>query len=57
VDADQRYRRIKGIVLMDGNVIEGQIISMNTDVVKIRAKEGNILSYDFKKEVQRFITE
>jgi hypothetical protein len=57
VDADQRYRRIKGIVLMDGNVIEGQIISMNTDIVKIRAKEGNILSYDFKKEVQRFITE
>jgi hypothetical protein len=57
VGADQRNRGIKGIVLMNGNVIEGQIINMNPDIVKIRTKEGEILSYDFKKEVQRFITE
>ena len=54
---DQRYRGIKGIVLTNGNVIEGQILSWNPDTVKIRTKEGKVLSYDFKKEVQRFITE
>jgi tetratricopeptide (TPR) repeat protein len=57
VDTDQRYGGVKGIVLMNGNVIEGQIISMNPDTVKIRTKEAGILSFDFKKEVQRFIRE
>jgi hypothetical protein len=57
VDADQHYKGIKGIVLMNGNKIEGQIISMSPDTVKIRTKDGNILSYDFKKEVERFIHE
>jgi hypothetical protein len=55
-EADPRYSGIKGIVLMNGNVIEGQIISMNADIVNIRTKEGKVLSYDFKKEVERLIT-
>jgi hypothetical protein len=55
VEEDQRYRGMKGIVLKNGTVIEGQIISMDPDNVKIRTKEGKILSYDFKKEVMRFI--
>ena len=57
VDTDQRYRVIKGIVLMNGNIIEGKIISWDPDTVKLRTKDGKVLSYDFKKEVQRFITE
>ena len=57
VNADQQYNTIKGIVLINGNVIEGQIISMNPDIVKIRTKDGKVLSYDFKYEVQKFITE
>jgi hypothetical protein len=57
VDAGQRYRGIKGIVLVNGNKIEGQIISMDPDKIKIRTKEGKILSYDFKKEVENFIHE
>jgi len=43
--------------LINGNIIEGQIISMNPDIVKIRTKDGKVLSYDFKYEVQKFITE
>jgi LysM domain len=55
--AEQRYKGIKGIVLMDGSVIEGQILFMSADIVKIRTKDGNISSYSFIKEVQYFITE
>jgi formylglycine-generating enzyme required for sulfatase activity len=57
IESDQRNKGIRGIVLMNGDVIEGQILSWDPDTVKIRTKEGKILSYDFKKEVQRFITE
>jgi hypothetical protein len=57
VDEDKRTKGIKGIVLMNGDVIEGQILSWDPDTVKIRTKEGKVLSYDFKKEVQRFFTE
>ena len=56
-DADQPYRNIKAIVLKNGTVIEGQIISMDPDTVRIRTKDGKALSYDFKNDVQRFITE
>jgi hypothetical protein len=55
--ADQSYKGIKGIVLYDGKVIEGQIISMNAEIVKIRTKDGNVLSYSFIKEVECFIHE
>ena len=55
--AEQRYKGIKGIVLQDGNVIEGQIIFMSADIVKIRTNDGKISSYSFIKEVQYFITE
>jgi hypothetical protein len=56
-DASQRYKGMKGIELKNGNIIEGQILSLDPDTVKIRTKEGNILSYDFKNEVERFISE
>ena len=49
--------RIAGIELLNGNVIEGQIISMNADVVKIRTKDGKVSSYSFAKEVRRIIKE
>lgn len=54
---DQHYKSIKGIELMNGNVIEGQIISMNPETVKIRTKDGKILSYSFMKEIYKFIKE
>jgi tetratricopeptide (TPR) repeat protein len=57
MEAGQSYKDIKGIELMNGNVIEGQIIIMNSETVKIRTKDGTILSYSFEKEVQRFIKE
>jgi tetratricopeptide (TPR) repeat protein len=56
-EEEQSYKSIKGIVLMNGNRIEGQIISMNPDTVKIYTKDGSVLSYDFKKEVKGFIKE
>ena len=55
VEADQPHKGIKGIVLMNGNVIEGQIISIDAETVKIRTKDGKILSYSFTKEVKTFI--
>jgi len=55
--AERQYKGITGIVLYDGTVIEGQIIFMSADIVKIRTKDGNISSYSFINEVQYFITE
>lgn len=54
---DDPYKKIKAVILQNGDVIEGKIISIDPDIVKIRTKGGKVLSYDFKKEVQSFITE
>jgi hypothetical protein len=54
---DQRFKGIKGIVLENGTVIEGEILSLNADIIRIRTRDGKVLSYDFKEEVQTFITE
>jgi hypothetical protein len=48
----------KGIELMNGNVIEVQIISIDSETVKIRTKKDNkVLSHSITKEAQSFITE
>lgn len=57
VAQDQRYKGFKGIELMNGDIIEGQIMSMNPETVTIRAKDGKVSSYSFVKEVRRFIKE
>jgi hypothetical protein len=54
---DTGNKGITGIVLYDGTVIEGQILFMSADIVKIRTKDGNTSSYSFIKEVQSFIKE
>jgi hypothetical protein len=59
VDSEKHYKAIggglKGIKLNDGDVIEGQIISFSGDTVKIRTKDGKILTYSFIKDIQMFI--
>ncbi|MEE9914075.1 MAG: LysM peptidoglycan-binding domain-containing protein [Deltaproteobacteria bacterium] len=55
--AGERYQGITGIILYDGTVIEGQIISMNAEIVKIRAKDGKVASYSFIRDVENFIKE
>ena len=58
IDTHHYYEGIKGIVLKNGKVIKGQIISIDdNDVLKIRTKKGKILSYSFIKEVKEYITE
>ena len=57
LDIDQRFKGIKGIALNNGKVIEGQVISMGAEILKIRTKEGKVLSYSFEHEVQRFLKE
>lgn len=59
MDAEQtqKGKSTIGIELMNGDVIEGQIISMNADFVKIRTQDGKVASYSFTKEVRRFIKE
>jgi hypothetical protein len=60
IEADQMQKgidRITGIELLNGDVIEGQIISMNADVIKIRTKDGNVASYSFTKEIHKLIKE
>lgn len=56
-DANPLYKKIKGIVLQNGDVITGQILSIENDVLKIRTVEGKVLSYSFMKEVQKYIIE
>jgi hypothetical protein len=58
IETQNYYKGIKGIVLKNGAVIKGQIISIDdNDVLKIRTKGGKILSYYFMKEVKEYITE
>ena len=58
INTQSYYAGIKGIVLKNGKVIKGQIISIDdNDVLKIRTKKGKILSYSFTKEVKEYITE
>jgi len=56
IDTRNYYKGIKGIVLKNGKVVKGQIISVYNDVLKIRTKSGKILSYSFMK-VDEYITE
>ena len=58
VDSEKQYKAIgglRGVELQNGNVIEGQVISFSGDIVKIRTKDGKILTYSFMKEVKVFI--
>ena len=57
MEGDQRHKEIKGIVLNDGNVIEGQILNISANAVIIRTKDGKVSSYSFEKEVRGFIKE
>ena len=54
-NTEQKYKEIKGIVLNDGNVVEGQILEMSTDTVIIRTVNGKVSSYSFGKEVRGFV--
>ena len=56
-DAPPQYKRIKAIVLTNGNVIEGKVLRLDPDIVKIRTRDGKVSSYSFKKDVQTLITE
>ena len=51
----QKHKEIKGIVLNDGNVIEGQILNISAHAVIIRTKDGKVSSYSFEKEVRGFV--
>lgn len=55
IGASPSYNSIKGIVLTNGNIVEGQILNISTNAVIIRTKDGKVLSYSFEKEVRRFI--
>ena len=56
IETQHYYKGIKGIVLTNGEVIEGQIISVYDDELKLRSKDGRIFSYSFMK-VEEYITE
>ncbi len=55
MEGDQRHKEIKGIVLNDGNVVEGKIIKMSADAVMIQAEDGKVSTYSFEKEVRGFV--
>ncbi len=52
---DRRFEDIRGIILYTGEVIEGQILSMNAEKVLIRTKNDTVLSYLFVEEIEDFI--
>ncbi len=49
------YGGVKAIVLKNGDVIEGQITSIDNGVLKIRTKEGRILPFSFINDVKKYI--
>jgi len=49
------YDGVRGIVLTTGEVIEGQIISIEDDELKLRTKDGRILFYSFIHDVKRYL--
>lgn len=58
VDTSNYYSGIEGIVLKNGKVIKGQIISIDeNNVLKIRTTQGKILSYSFMKDIKEYILE
>jgi hypothetical protein len=58
VDTRNYYAGIEGIVLKNGKVIKGRIISIDeNDVLKIRTTGGKILSYSFVKDIKEYILE
>jgi len=54
-DPERRFADIKGIILYTGEVVEGQILSMNAEKVVIRTKNGAVLSYLFVEEIEDFV--
>lgn len=54
-EAQPRYKNIRGVVLYDGRIIEGQIIQMNAETVNIRTRDGKTLSFSFLEEVKNFL--
>ena len=57
IDTGHYYDGIKGIVLNNGRIIRGKIISIDDkDVLKIRTRSGRILSYSFTKDIKEYIT-
>lgn len=54
-NAQSYYGGVKAIVLTNGDVIEGEIISIEQDVLKIRTKKGQILSFSFMDDVKQYI--
>jgi hypothetical protein len=49
------YDSVKAIVLSTGDVIEGQILSIEDDELKIRTKDGRILFFSFMTDVRKYI--
>jgi len=58
IDTRHYYDGIAGIVLKNGKVVKGQIISIDdNDVLKIRTRSGKILFYSFTRDVREYIME
>lgn len=56
MDTSRYYLGIKGIVLKNGRTIEGQITGIDDDILKIRTKDGQVFSYSFMDDIERYIT-
>jgi len=57
VSGNQKYEKIKGIVLKNGDVIRGEVVNLNVDAIQIRIMDGRVLSYSFMDDVQSLIKE
>ncbi len=53
--AKQRYKDIRGVVLYDRTVVEGEVLFMNAETVKLRTCDGRVVSFSFINEVENFI--
>lgn len=48
------YSNIKGIYLKNGQYIEGQVLNIENEILKIRTIDNKILSYHFIRDIKKF---
>ena len=54
VDNSRLYSNIKGIYLKNGQYVEGQVLNIENEILKIRTIDNKILSYHFIKDIKKF---
>jgi len=55
VIADPSYKNVRGVLLMNGEIIEGQVLSIKNLFLRIQTKDGQVLTFSFEREIRQLI--